>query len=80
MRSHENIRTNLSNGNHLSYTFKQVIRTQSLVLKANGNEQTTRETELSIQSNKLVFIRGEEGGSIGEMVKGIKRYRLQQYN
>ena len=48
--------------------------------KANGNEQTTRETELSIQSNKLVFIRGEEGGSIGEMVKGIKRYRLQQYN
>lgn len=39
MRSHENKRTNLSNGNHPSYTFKQVIRTQSLVFRANGNEQ-----------------------------------------
>lgn len=27
---------------------------------------------------KLAVIRGEGGGSIGEMVKGIKRYRLQQ--
>ena len=44
--------------------------------KANGNEQTTRETELSIQSNKLVFIRGEEFITGGN-VKWCNHFRKQ---